>query len=79
MTLESLPGLAATQRQILAHAASVVRPGGTLVYATCSSEPDENDEVVDAFLAESTSFEAEAISFVAESINAASAVRRTHR
>lgn len=56
VTLESLPGLAATQRSILAQAASVVRPGGTLVYATCSSEPDENDEVVDAFLAESGSF-----------------------
>ena len=65
VTRESLPGLAATQRTILAQAASVVRPGGTLVYATCSSEPDENDEVVDAFLAESTDF-------VAESIGAAS-------
>jgi 16S rRNA (cytosine967-C5)-methyltransferase len=30
----------------------VVRPGGRLVYATCSSELEENDGVVDAFLAE---------------------------
>jgi 16S rRNA (cytosine967-C5)-methyltransferase len=28
-----------------------VRPGGRLVYATCSSEPDENAAVVEAFLA----------------------------
>ena len=61
VTLESLPELAATQRKILAHAAAVVRPGGTLIYATCSSEPDENDAVVDAFLTDSPSFEAEAI------------------
>jgi 16S rRNA (cytosine967-C5)-methyltransferase len=45
-----LPALAAAQRQLLARAARVVVPGGRLVYATCSSEPDENDEVVDAFL-----------------------------
>ncbi|NQW03632.1 MAG: 16S rRNA (cytosine(967)-C(5))-methyltransferase RsmB [Acidobacteria bacterium] len=56
VTLESLPELVGTQRRILAEAARVVRPGGTLVYATCSSEPDENDEVVEAFLADSASF-----------------------
>ncbi len=61
VTLESLPDLAATQRRILAQAASVVKVGGTLIYATCSSEPDENDDVVDAFLAESGLFEAEGI------------------
>lgn len=45
-----LPALAAAQLTMLGHAASVVKPGGTLVYATCSSEPEENDEVVAAFL-----------------------------
>jgi 16S rRNA (cytosine967-C5)-methyltransferase len=70
VTLESLPGLAAAQRRILANAAAVVRPGGTLIYATCSSEPDENDDVVDAFLAESGSFVAEPLSFLAESMGA---------
>jgi 16S rRNA (cytosine967-C5)-methyltransferase len=33
-----------------------VAPGGRLVYATCSSEPEENDAVVDAFLAEHPEF-----------------------
>ena len=46
-----LPRFAAQQRTLLDRASRVVRPGGVLVYATCSSEPDENDAVVDAFLA----------------------------
>jgi 16S rRNA (cytosine967-C5)-methyltransferase len=47
-----LPELAARQRRLLSRAAAVVRPGGRLVYATCSSEPEENEQVVEAFLAE---------------------------
>ena len=47
---EDLPALAATQAAMLRAAAGAVRPGGRLVYATCSSEPDENTDVVDAFL-----------------------------
>jgi 16S rRNA (cytosine967-C5)-methyltransferase len=35
---------------MLSQAAAVVRPGGHLVYATCSSEPEENDEVAAWFL-----------------------------
>lgn len=45
-----LEPLAEAQRAMLAQAASVVRPGGRLVYSTCSSEPEENEEVVRAFL-----------------------------
>jgi 16S rRNA (cytosine967-C5)-methyltransferase len=40
----------ALQLRILATAAAAVRPGGRLVYATCSSEPDENEAVVARFL-----------------------------
>ncbi len=39
------------QGRILAAAATMVKPGGHLVYATCSLEPEENDGVTDAFLA----------------------------
>ena len=45
-----LPALAAAQIDLLTRAAAVVRPGGRVVYATCSSEPDENDQVVREFL-----------------------------
>jgi len=51
-----LAPLARSQRALLQRAADVVRPGGRLVYATCSSEPDENDDVVEAFLHERTDF-----------------------
>jgi 16S rRNA (cytosine967-C5)-methyltransferase len=43
--------LAAKQSRILNAAARLVKPGGRLVYATCSVLPDENDAVVDAFAA----------------------------
>ena len=51
LQISDLAVLGATQRAILAGAARVVRPGGLLVYSTCSLEPEENDAVVDAFLA----------------------------
>jgi 16S rRNA (cytosine967-C5)-methyltransferase len=51
-----LANLAAAQQQMVRHAAMAVAPGGRLVYATCSSEPEENEEVVESFLAESRHF-----------------------
>ena len=46
-----LVALAGLQRRMLDAAAGVVRPGGLLVYATCSLEPEENEEQVERFLA----------------------------
>jgi 16S rRNA (cytosine967-C5)-methyltransferase len=42
--------LAEVQGRMLAAAAQFVRPGGRLVYSTCSLEPEENRQVVEAFL-----------------------------
>jgi len=53
---DELPGLARDQLALLLRAADVVRPGGTLVYATCSSEPEENDGVIAAFVNERSDF-----------------------
>ena len=50
-SVEDLERLAATQAEMLGRAAEVVVAGGRLVYATCSSEPDENEDVVSRFLA----------------------------
>ncbi|CAN5762575.1 16S rRNA (cytosine(967)-C(5))-methyltransferase RsmB [soil metagenome] len=44
--------LPATQRAIIRAAATVVRPGGLLIFSTCSLELEENDEQVQRFLAE---------------------------
>jgi 16S rRNA (cytosine967-C5)-methyltransferase len=52
-----LPALAATELGMLQRAAASVDNGGRLIYATCSSEPDENEAVVEAFLAGDPSFE----------------------
>ena len=41
---------AARQRELLGAAAPLVRPGGLLIYATCSLEPEENEQVVEQFL-----------------------------
>ena len=48
---ESVAELSAKQGAILAAAARLVKPGGRLVYATCSLLAEENDGVVQAFLA----------------------------
>jgi len=46
---EAVAELAQKQHRILAAAARLVKPGGRLVYATCSILPDENEAVADAF------------------------------
>ena len=49
-TPPDLPRLAATQRELLDRVAPFVAVDGRLVYSTCSSEPEENEDVVAAFL-----------------------------
>lgn len=53
-----LAALAAAELRMLRHAAEVLKPGGRLVYATCSSEPEENEGVADAFLHDAPAFAA---------------------
>jgi 16S rRNA (cytosine967-C5)-methyltransferase len=46
LSAADLAGLAAAQRRLVAAAAALLAPGGWLLYATCSLEPEENAEVV---------------------------------
>ncbi|MGH7519237.1 MAG: 16S rRNA (cytosine(967)-C(5))-methyltransferase RsmB [Gemmatimonadales bacterium] len=55
----ALAALAARQAALLTAVADRVRPGGLLVYATCSLEPEENGEQVERFLREHREFERE--------------------
>jgi 16S rRNA (cytosine967-C5)-methyltransferase len=54
---ESVAEMAIKQQAILDAAANLVKPGGRLVYATCSLLTEENDAVVDAFVASHPAFE----------------------
>ncbi len=56
----ALAELAAQQRALLAAALHCLRPGGTLVYSTCSVEPEENAHVVAAALRSTPGFRLEA-------------------
>lgn len=53
------------QSAILENAARYVKPGGTLVYSTCTILPEENGEITDAFLAEHPDFIREAFTLPA--------------
>jgi 16S rRNA (cytosine967-C5)-methyltransferase len=47
---DDIQTLATRQKLFLTHAARVLKPGGQLVYSTCSIEPEENESVIGAFL-----------------------------
>jgi 16S rRNA (cytosine967-C5)-methyltransferase len=57
--VEEIERLRTEQLQLLRQAVPRLKPGGTLVYSTCSLEPEENTEVVKQFLAEHPQFKLE--------------------
>lgn len=75
-----LVSLTDLQRYLLDKAATLVKPGGLLVYCTCSLEPEEGEEQIEAFLKRSDGFErvpvrAEEIGGLAEAITAKGELR----
>lgn len=58
---EDLVALTKLQTRLLAHAATMLKPGGVLVYSTCSLEPEEGEQQVDSFLSASPAFERVAV------------------
>jgi 16S rRNA (cytosine967-C5)-methyltransferase len=66
---------AARQRALLDSVAALVRPGGRLVYATCSIEPEENEGVLTPFLESHTEFAPEDLPSWAGPFRSGSSVR----
>ncbi|MCG8683428.1 MAG: 16S rRNA (cytosine(967)-C(5))-methyltransferase RsmB [Desulfobacterales bacterium] len=56
--------MAALQKKILNGAANLVTPGGVIVFAVCSCEPEENQEVISHFLNKRKDFEPDPLGFM---------------
>ena len=56
ISADDIDDLSSRQQGLLLNAARVVKPGGRLVYSTCSVEPDENEAVVQTFLENNINF-----------------------
>jgi 16S rRNA (cytosine967-C5)-methyltransferase len=58
-TAEDITAIARIQTNILNHAATLAKPGGVIVYSTCTIEPEENENVIESFLVEHSEFRIE--------------------
>jgi len=61
LNLESIEEVMDTQAEILHRYCRMLKPGGIMVYATCSLMPGENDRQVENFLEEHPEFQLEAM------------------
>jgi 16S rRNA (cytosine967-C5)-methyltransferase len=52
-TESDILGRCRTQAAILENCAGLLKPGGSLVYATCTTEPEENEQIIESFLSAS--------------------------
>src|SRR5260370_25472046 len=62
--------LAGLQKALLTRASRVLRPGGALVYSTCTLLPEENEAVVESFLRESPHFTTASVQEAPEEVRA---------
>ena len=53
---EDIQRLPVTQKNILLAASKYLKPGGRLLYSTCTLNKAENDDITDAFLSENSGF-----------------------
>lgn len=66
---EDIPHLVLLQENLMENAARLVKPGGILVYSTCTTEPEENESLVKAFLGRHPEFQLDnASQFVNKSV-----------
>jgi 16S rRNA (cytosine967-C5)-methyltransferase len=67
-----LTSFPAVQGELLRAGALCLKPGGVLVYSTCTTEPEENEKVVAAFLAENPRFRVDSVApFLADGLDGA--------
>ena len=59
VTPDSIKQMAVAQLEILAAGAAALRPGGVLVYSTCTISPTENERLIAAFLDSNRDFAAD--------------------
>ena len=57
ISAEDIRDLSSRQERLLNNASLVLKPGGRLVYSTCSFEPEENEAVISAFLQDHDQFQ----------------------
>lgn len=58
---EDIESLSRLQLELLQNASTLVKPGGILVYSTCSVEKEENESIVEKFLANNSNFKLESL------------------
>lgn len=75
LTEQDIQTLAAQQKRFLKNASTVVIPGGFLVYSTCSVEREENEQVVQDFLASNDQFKQVGVPVNAELVTDSGAAR----
>ncbi|MGH1361936.1 MAG: 16S rRNA (cytosine(967)-C(5))-methyltransferase RsmB [Calditrichia bacterium] len=61
-TIEDIKEMKELQIKLLAKASELLKPNGVLVYSTCTIDPDENERVVEQFLANHSQFTATPVS-----------------
>jgi len=59
---EDIESLQKIQVELLNNAATLVKPGGVLVYSTCSIEPEENERVIEKFMEHNLQFQKDDLS-----------------
>jgi 16S rRNA (cytosine967-C5)-methyltransferase len=60
LRISDLAVMSALQWSIIRSAATIVKPGGLLIYSTCSLEPEENEQQIESFLRDNTDWRIEA-------------------
>ncbi len=68
---EDIKSLSDLQMELLNNAADLVKPGGILVYSTCSVEKEENEQIIDKFMANNSNFEFEPLTDIVSAFKSA--------